>query len=51
MAKEVVVIRLNSLVLEWYKQKAKKEKMTKSEYIRKILTQYKDKQNDTGIND
>jgi predicted DNA binding CopG/RHH family protein len=50
MAKEVVVIRLNSLVLEWYKQKAKQEKMTKSEYIRKILTQYKDNHNDTCTN-
>lgn len=42
MKKEVIVIRLNPLVAEWYKEQSQKKKMTKSEYLRKILTNYKE---------
>ncbi len=50
MKKEVVIIRLNPNVLQWYKELAKKEKMTKSELIRNILTKYKENSYDTTTN-
>ncbi len=39
-SKKVVVIRLNPFTDDFYKDLAKKQKMSKSELIRQVLEQY-----------
>jgi len=41
--KTIVVIRLNPIVDSWYKKEAIDKQMTKSELMRKILTEHKER--------
>ena len=45
--KQLIAIRINRLLNNWYKKEANRQKMSKSELIRKALTLYKEKKNDS----
>ena len=44
MKKVIAVIRLNPTIDTWFKEEAEKRKMNKSELMRKVLTEFKEKE-------
>jgi hypothetical protein len=44
MKKTIVMIRLNPLIDEWFKEEANRKQMHKSEFMRKVLTEFKEKE-------
>ena len=44
MKKVIAVIRLNPTIDEWFKEEANRKQMHKSEFMRKVLTEFKEKE-------
>jgi len=43
MRKVIATIRINPIIDDWFKKEAEKRKMNKSELMRKVLTEFKEK--------
>ena len=43
MKKVIATIRINPIIDDWFKKEAEKRKMNKSELMRKVLTEFKEK--------